>query len=164
MHKQLYTRSIWVHFHTTVLVVHVPTIVYVWNVVMHNVSVFVSSSTVIPCLSSLLTSSFSQVTFIMPRCVCVLGSHSMRQQFTPSLRLQKELVNFGLGGLLSSYVVIFSPRRLLPAIQSTAKSMQIPQNWLLINMTVQSVQQIRCWPEWNPEQDCKSYIHSLSFA
>ena len=30
---------------------------------------------------------------------------------------------------------------------------QIPHNRLLINMTVQSVQQISRWPEWNPENE-----------
>ena len=52
-------------------------------------------------------------------------------------------VNFGLVALLSSYSMICSPQRLLPAIQEE----KIPHSRLLINMTVQSVHQIRRQPE-----------------
>ena len=66
--------------------------------------------------------------------------------------LEIELVNFGLETLLSSYGVICSPWRLLPAVQSPAKSKSLTTG-LLINMTVQSVQQIRRRLEWNPENE-----------
>ena len=56
--------------------------------------------------------------------------------------------DFRFKALLLTYDVMRSPRReprrLLPAIEE-----QISHNRLLINMTVQSIQQIRRWLEWN---------------
>ena len=73
-----------------------------------------------------------------------------------------ELVNFGLLALLSSYGVICSPRRLLPAIQSP----QILHSSLLINMTVQlcTTNQTETRVK-SGERDCQSYTaRQLSFA
>ena len=53
--------------------------------------------------------------------------------------LEMKLVDFGIVALLLSYGVIYSPRWLLPAIQSSASN-KIPTTGYL---TVQSVQQIR---------------------
>ena len=62
-----------------------------------------------------------------------------------------KLVDFELVALLSSYGMI---RWLLPALHFRVQQRTNPSpTRLLINMTVQSVQQIRRQPESNPENE-----------
>ena len=62
-----------------------------------------------------------------------------------------------IGGfwIISFIVELWRDLFTLTAVASNPESSeeQIPYNRLLINMTVQSVQQISWWPEWNPENE-----------
>ena len=106
---------------------------------------------VIVCVCEWVSESFREIAVrISPRALKI-------KAWNVQCKLNAVLSWNEIGGFWISSFIVELWRDLLTstAVASNPESSkeQIPHSRLLINMTVQSVQQISRWPEWNPENE-----------